>query len=330
MQVFIQGAEGLITGVLAFVLGLLWRRINKIALNYRARRFWHPVMSRDVQLVMSRFRGLQGFEASGMIGAGDAVAMHNLSEYFTRIGFRSFKISYNDQLGYGEALGQSLQTDLILLGGPDSNTLTNEVVKRLSLGIAFKEIYQSHPTVLLEPRIWDPTADTSSDGDDPAQAPVIQRIMRRVGVTLASEPPREQWRIPVILDITDQKLYRPVMNGDQIVTDCGVIIRAPNPFDESKTVVILCGSYGYGTWAAVQLAQRKDFLSQIPHGSGSLECVFEVDVVRDTPQRPQLKFVRRSPGQGESLHVSHEGWDDSCVPRSGSGTFPAADGLLSK
>lgn len=67
MQVLIQAAEGLITGVLAFLLGLLWQRVNKIVLNYRARRFWHPVMSKDVQLVMSRFRGLQGFEASGEV-----------------------------------------------------------------------------------------------------------------------------------------------------------------------------------------------------------------------------------------------------------------------
>ena len=330
MQVFIQAAEGLITGILAFLLGLLWQRINKIVLNYRARRFWRPVMSKDVKLVVSRFRRLQGFEASGVIGAGDVVAMHNLSEYFTRIGFRSFDITFNDQLGYGEALGRSLRTDLILLGGPDSNTLTNEVVKNLSLGISFKEIYPSDPDVLLEPRIWDPTAATSPDGDDSKPSPVIRGILRRIGVASEEDPPREQWRIPVILDVASKELYKPIKKGDGMVTDCGVIIRAPNPFDESKTVVILCGSYGYGTWAAVQYAQSKEFLSQIPNRSEPLECVFTVDVVRDTPQRPRLQFVRRSPDHGESLQISHERWGDSCVPRSGSGTYSAAGGLLSR
>jgi hypothetical protein len=305
MQVFIQSAEGLITGILAFLLGLLWQRINKIVLNHRARRFWRPVMSKDVKLVVSRFRRQQGFEASGLIGAGDVVAMHNLSRYFTQIGFRSFDITFNDQLGYGDTLGRSLRADLILLGGPDSNTLTNEVVKHLSLGISFKEIYPSEPDVLLEPRISDPTAATSPDGNDSKPSPVIRGILRRIGMASEAEQPREQWRIPVIFDVANKELYKPVKKGDQIVTDCGVIIRAPNPFDESKTVVILCGSYGYGTWEAVQYAQSREFLSQIPHRSEPLECVFTVDVVRDTPQRRHPKFVRRSPEQGESLQISH-------------------------
>lgn len=53
-------------------------------------------------MVIGRFRGLQGFEASGVIGAEDALAMYNLHEYFKRIGFGSFNVSYNDQLATEE------------------------------------------------------------------------------------------------------------------------------------------------------------------------------------------------------------------------------------
>jgi hypothetical protein len=248
-------------------------------------------MSKDVQLVIGRFRGLQGFEASGVIGAGDALAMYNLNEYFKRIGFGSFNVSYNDQLGYGDAAGESLRTDLILLGGPDANTLTYEVIKRLSLGIAFKEIYPTDPDVLLEPRVFDPaTADTSSIANNSKPALITRHILRLIGVV--SSP---QWRIPVILDTNNQRLYQPLKDGEKILADCGVIIRAPNPFNPTKTVVILCGSYGYGTWAAVEYAQSRTFLSQVPHRSGAIECVFMVDVVRDTPQCPDPKFVRSSP-----------------------------------
>ncbi|MGO8958550.1 MAG: hypothetical protein ACLQFR_14460 [Streptosporangiaceae bacterium] len=302
MQVLVQAAEGLITGVFAFVLGVLWERTRKTFLNYRARKFWRPVMSKDVQLVIGRFRGLQGFEASGVIGAGDALAMYNLHEYFKRIGFGSFNVSYNDQLGYGDAAGESLRTNLILLGGPDANTLTYEVIKRLSLGIAFKEIYPANPDELLEPRVFDPAiAETSPSTNNSRSALIAGRILRRIGVV--SSP---QWRTPVILDINNQKLYQPLKDGDKILTDCGVIIRAPNPFNPTKTVVILCGSYGYGTWAAVEYAQSRKFLSQVPNRSSAVECVFMVDVVRDTPQRPDPQFVRRSPpsrppGQGTGV-----------------------------
>jgi hypothetical protein len=291
MQVLIQSFEGLITGILAFLLGLLWQRMKKAVLNYRARRFWRPVMSRDVQLVIGRFRGLQGFEASGVIGAGDTLAAYNLNEYFGRIGFGVSEVSYNDQLGYSDASGESLRTNLILLGGPDANSLTYDVVKRLSLGITFKEIYPANPNELLEPRVFDPaTAEIPLFARNSKSALIAGRALRWIGAV-----PSQQWRIPVIFDITNQKLYRPLKDGDNVLTDCGVIIRAPNPFNPKKTVVILCGSYGYGTWAAVQLAQSRDFLSQVTRRSGGLECVFEVGVVRDTPQCPQLQFVRSSP-----------------------------------
>jgi hypothetical protein len=291
VQVLIHAAEGLITGVFAFILGVLWERTRKVLLNYRARKFWRPVMSKDVQLVIGRFRGLQGFEASGVIGAGDALAMYNLHEYFKRIGFGGFNVSYNDQLGYGDAAGESLRTNLILLGGPDANTLTYDVIKRLSLGIAFKEIYPTNPDELLEPRVFDPaTAETPPTANNPKLTLIAGRMLRRIGVI--SSP---KWRTPVILDINNQELYQPLKDGDKILADCGVIIRAPNPFNPTKTVVILCGSYGYGTWAAVEYAQSRKFLSQVPHRSGAIECVFMVDVVRDTPQRPDPQFVRRSP-----------------------------------
>lgn len=291
MQVFIQATEGLITAVFAFILGVLWERARKALLNYHARRFWRPVMSKDAQLVIGRFRGLQGFEASGVIGAGDALAMYNLHEYFKRIGFDGFSVSYNDQLGYGDAAGESLRTNLILLGGPDANTLTYEAIKRLSLGIAFKEIYPANPDELFEPRVFDPAAgETSPPANNSRSAIIVAHVLRRIGVT--SSP---QWRTPVILDINNEKLYQPVKDGDKVLADCGVIIRAPNPFNPAKTVVILCGSYGYGTWAAVQYAQSREFLRQVPRHSDAMECVFMVDVVRDTPQRLDPQFVRRSP-----------------------------------
>jgi hypothetical protein len=283
LQTLNEVATGLATGVVAFLLGLLWQHMRKAFLNYRARRFWRPVMSRDLQLVLGRFRGLPGFEASGVIGAGDTLAMNNLREYFEKIGFGGFQVSLNDQLGYGDPTGDSLRTNLILLGGPDANRLTYDVVKLLKLGIVFKELDPRRPGELLEPRIYD-MSETNGQGP-------VRRALRLFGLLSG-----EQWRTPVIADLDgSKKVFKPTKTGDAVLVDCGVIIRTPNPFDLTKSIIILCGSYGYGTWAAVQLAQSKEFIRRIPKGSGALECVFEVDVVRDTPQRPHIHFIRETP-----------------------------------
>jgi hypothetical protein len=248
-------------------------------------------MSQDLQLVLGRFRGLQNFEASGVIGAGDALAMNELNAYFEKIGYGGFSVSYNDQLGYNDASGQSLKTNLILLGGPDANSLTYDVVQKLSLGIAFKEVDPRYPNRLLEPLIFDSFVGGNHRSDGyAASTRVARRALQAVGLVSS-----RLWRIPVFVDLKENKVYEPLKEGDRVVMDCGLIIRAPNPFEPSKTVVILCGSYGYGTWAAVQVAQSKQFVRQVPRGSGALECVLQLDVVRESPQRPRICFVRTLP-----------------------------------
>jgi hypothetical protein len=291
MEAVTQVVYGLAATAMAFMLGTAWRRIKNASVNYRARRFWAPVMSKDLQLVIGRFRGLHQFEASGVIGAGDALAIANLQSYFTRIGFGGFRVSYNDQLGYGDASGEALRTNLILLGGPDANSLTYDVIKRLNLGIAFKEIDEGRPDELLEPRVF---ALRGAGDETKTQSPLARmaRGLRR----FASGSELRPWRTPVFVDLLhENEIYRPITNGDQILSDCGVIVRAPNPFEPSKNVVILCGGYGYGSWAAVQLVQTSDFVNRVPRGEATLECVFRLDVVRDTPQRPVICLMRPTP-----------------------------------
>ena len=44
------------------------------------------------------------------------------------------------------------------------------------------------------------------------------------------------------------------------MTDYGVIARVRNPFNPSRTLVMISGAYGYGTWAGVELSRTDDFL----------------------------------------------------------------------
>ena len=290
MEPLIDLAEGIAATLLAFLLGLTWRRIVA-AVHRRARRFWRPVMSEDLQLVVGRFRGLKGFEASGVIGAGDSLAMHRLGKYFDKIGFHSFEISFNDQLGYGDPSGKSLRTNLILLGGPDSNTLTNDVLRHVKVGIEFKETDDARPDELLDPRIFDSGAVNVANT---APRPGISSIVRRLKGTEASSS-SHKWRTPVFVDtLIRNTIYRPTKLDDDIVSDCGAVLRVPNPFAPSKNVIIVCGSYGYGTWAAIDLVQSKAFLRNVARSAKAIECIFRVDVVRDTPQRPEICLFREA------------------------------------
>jgi hypothetical protein len=64
-------------------------------------------------------------------------------------------------------------------------------------------------------------------------------------------------------------------------------------------VIIFCGSYGYGTWAAVKYAQTREFLQNVPKGNTALECILSVQVVADTPQGIHKEVLRAVNDDGE-------------------------------
>src|SRR5690349_10508231 len=85
------------------------------------------------------------FEPSGVVGAGDNIALKELSDYLSQIGFKRFSVSYHDESGWSSGSAtMPLTGNLILLGGPDANSLTKEVLGRVSLGIEFYEISSEH------------------------------------------------------------------------------------------------------------------------------------------------------------------------------------------
>jgi hypothetical protein len=284
VQLLIQIALGFLPVVAAFILGILWKRLRITLIYFRARRFWRPVMTNDLQLVLGGFGDLRGFEASGLVGRGDVLAMDELIAYFEKIGYGKPRIAYGDQLGRADLLGDSLRTNMIILGGTDANSLTRDMVNQIKLGVDFV------PTSVDEFQ-----ADRSV-GEVKERR--VRNLMRARGIKFG-----QPWRIPVIRDLVDQsgstqpKVYRPSVKDGKVQSDYGLIIRAPNPFDPAKNVIILCGTYGYGTWAAVRFAQSREFLAELAkiRSARAIECVVGVDVVRESPQRLRPEFVRESP-----------------------------------
>ncbi len=102
-----------------------WRTRN-------ARSFWRPFLSNDLRLVIGCFREFPGFERSGLLGVGDAIALAELQRYLGQIGASEPKVVYADRLE-----GDALKHTLISLGGPDANAVTREAVKLIDSKLRF-------------------------------------------------------------------------------------------------------------------------------------------------------------------------------------------------
>lgn len=88
------------------------------------------------------------------------------------------------------------------------------------------------------------------------------------------------------------ELYEPTLSGDQVTIDYGTLIRARNPYAPDRTLVMIGGVYGFGTWGGVRLLSDKRFLKQCALLSGrsangksfELECVYRVHVHQGEPE----------------------------------------------
>jgi hypothetical protein len=110
--------------------------------------------------------------------------------------------------------------------------------------------------------------------------------------------------------------------------DYGIIIRAPNPFDTSKAMIVIAGAYGYGSWAGIDVIQQPAFLRKceeldlsslenaeklswfrtslrrvgVTMGANSggsdwpgIECIFKVRVFDDRLTAPEIIVFRELP-----------------------------------
>jgi hypothetical protein len=102
----------------------------------------------------------------------------------------------------------------------------------------------------------------------------------------------------------------PTRRGDG-GTDYGLILRSSNPFAPEHDVLIIAGSFGYGTWGAERHVTTGEFLTQwesirnsarkarrFSHTNRSvaqpaIECLVETDVERDTPQAIRRLLLRK-------------------------------------
>ena len=97
-----------------------------------------------------------------------------------------------------------------------------------------------------------------------------------------------------VITITDAgagKTYSPgERNGQQI--DYGVLKLTSNPYSPERSLLIVAGAFGHGTWGGIKLMRTKSFLTHPIVTSGQhFECLFRVEVVGDKPVNPEIEEI---------------------------------------
>jgi hypothetical protein len=217
----------------------LEQQAREHALFKVAQRFWEPFADGGVNVLIGRFKDFASFEPSGLVGVGDSNAHSELRAYFNLLGFKGISTSYADL-----AAGEMLQTNLVLLGGPDANSVTREAVPKINSTFRF-----GNP----------------------------------------------DHRIIALYDSSAQRTLVPKWSADQyrIVTDYAIIFVCANPFATGKHLLLVAGSFGYGTWAGGRFVASHHFVEKVLNvGGTSVECLIETDVVQDAPQDIRLLGIR--------------------------------------
>jgi hypothetical protein len=83
--------------MVGYIAGRLWQGMVVRLRSRRAIKFWGPILSGRVQVVVSRFKIASFLEPTGIVGGGDALALRELSAYFNKVLLRELDVVYVDE-----------------------------------------------------------------------------------------------------------------------------------------------------------------------------------------------------------------------------------------
>jgi hypothetical protein len=219
----------LLAAAICVAVGWLSRRAVERARTRHAKTVWRPFLDHPL-VVIAAFNTFKDSEPSGFIGLGDAVAWAELHTLLSSLTVTGLEVTYADRIR-----GDQLQRNIILLGGPEGNSVTADAMRRLTLTLRF-----THGGKISD----------SVTGD----------------------------------------VYSPEISQDgEVERDLALIIRDRNPFAPDRELLIVGGSFGYGTWGGVRFLLRNSSQLQKPtHAEQVVVC----DVAYHTPQTTKLVLSR--------------------------------------
>lgn len=254
--------------ILVFAAGAASREVMRFIKTRRDRTFWGRQLLRGrTFLFIGAFERFKHLEPSGFVGLGDVRAKDVVTAILRRNG-AEFQTAYSARISEDQ-----LHENMVLLGFDDTNSLTVGMLERLGSGFSV-----------------DCDAMTISD--------------LHSGNVYSAE-----WDVEVL---SDAQLRRDldstwfisaetsgVRSARRFYADYGVLVRCTNPFAPKRTLIMMAGLYGFGTWRAAQLAEDDWFL-QCCADLKNFECLFRVEVhqdqlltssilvLRPLPERPDL------------------------------------------
>ena len=133
---------------------------------------------------------------------------------------------------------------------------------------------------------------------NPTTAALLERLPCKLVVT------RNSGGRNVVRDLVHGQDYGPSIDAAGRRRDYGILVRAKNPADPSKAVLILAGAHGFGSLAAATVAFSitTELQRQWQTGDSDFECLVchERDDDRDdAPSTSTLVFTRQLPHPGQ-------------------------------
>jgi hypothetical protein len=192
-----------------------------------------------------------------------------------------------------------------LIGRGDVDAIINMVVRFASLRVPGK------PTILPSSKISDWNAHNFVVIGGVDVNPFMSALSARLGCQL--EGARNDQGRNVIRDLKLRTEYpvEPVgrLNdqGQPIVLDYGILARGRNPDNPDRTVLLLLGAHGLGTFAASEICLRdeeqKRLYRQLRDYHGQFECLIRCERVIDGPSKGQTTIeLEWSRGLGGQRH----------------------------
>lgn len=282
-EMFLAVAVNLGSTGLAFILGLSFRRIS-IGFRTRAlRSFWKPITNDGARVAIGSFF-VNDYYRDDPAGHAGIVSLVELAGY-AGLGDLDAYIRLKEQLRRAGVRKLEL--------GP-GHQVTNEQ-RRSNL-------------ILL---------------GGPHSNPLTAEVMKHLPNTFSFGPadgPGDFGK--------DAKIYDSILESSMdckkgasgaLETDQGIMIRCANPFAAKKSILIIAGSWGFGTAAGTRLIEDRIFLKNtIVNSNEAFEAVFTCKIVDGSISNIELGKVRRLAqvpvGEPVSLLVE-TGPDRGCGPR---------------